>query len=118
MDPTPLTFTLSELTATLQLIKDQNMIDIFSAHVDDSPEPIPSPVLEPEACPACVLRAHRRKCYACGTKIHDAVCSIYVTTRIDPEEVAASDSSTLKVSELHANLLEYQSLYRLVIERM
>ncbi|KAG1847445.1 hypothetical protein C8R48DRAFT_779167 [Suillus tomentosus] len=89
-----LTFTLGELSAALQLIRDQN--DIFNSHEDDGPEPIPSPCLEHGACPACILRAHRHKCYACGTKIHETVCTIHMTTQVSAKEVAASNCSDLE----------------------
>ncbi|KAG1843772.1 hypothetical protein DFJ58DRAFT_731447 [Suillus subalutaceus] len=85
----PLMFTLAELAAALQLIKDQN--DIFNSHEDDGPEPIPSP--SHGGCPACVFRAHRHTCYACGTNIAEIICTIHMTTELSPEELATSSRS-------------------------
>lgn len=68
-----------------------SVADIFNSHEDDGPEPIPSPAHA--ACPACVFRAHRHKCYACGTNIAETICTIRMTTELSPEELATSSRS-------------------------
>lgn len=73
-----------------------SVADIFNSHEDDGhqcPEPIPSPSLEPGACPACIFRAHRRKCYACGTKIPETICTVHMTTQLSAGELDTSNSS-------------------------
>ncbi|KAG2135322.1 hypothetical protein DEU56DRAFT_913427 [Suillus clintonianus] len=60
----PLTFTINELAAALQLIRDQD--EIFQAHNNTTAE-LPSP--HTNGCTACIFRAHRQQCYACCAKI-------------------------------------------------
>lgn len=84
--------------STMLLLPPLNFLvaDIFDSHEDDSPEPIPSPSQEHGACPVCIFCAHRCKCYACGTKVTDTICTIHMTTEFPPEEPAASNSSDFK----------------------
>jgi hypothetical protein len=78
----PLTFTINELAAALQLIRDQDgelililfldtrdlliYTELFRAHENSTAE-APSP--QTSGCPACIFRAHRQQCYACHVNI-------------------------------------------------
>ncbi|KAG1833672.1 hypothetical protein DFJ58DRAFT_736001 [Suillus subalutaceus] len=80
----PLTFTINELAAALQLIRDQD--EIFQAHNNSAAE-LPSP--HTDRCPACVFRAHRRQCYVCHAEISGEPC----TTESQPGTTARTPTT-------------------------
>ncbi|KAG1795423.1 uncharacterized protein HD556DRAFT_1442276 [Suillus plorans] len=86
-DGDPPAFTLRELGGALTLISDQNAI--FAAHDGHDSEELPSPQTEYGACAACVFRAHRHNCYACGI----AITSSRVATGLSKSETTVTGTT-------------------------